>query len=241
MEPVSITASLLNLVGLFNNAVDWFGYIQLARDFGRSYETSLVKLDLARLQLSRWGQAVGISGDVTKAHSLPKIKFLEQDIERAEHVLGMILKLLADAKATSDDYVSGAAPVGPRLSPAEPSTELSLEVLSLHNNMGRLCSTRQGRTGLYRKVRWALYEERILRKLLDDITHLVNQLVAMFPAAQDSQQSLCDAEVKELGADEKALRLLREAAAQQDDKFEAAVEKAISRCVSLRFARSQSP
>jgi hypothetical protein len=53
MEPVGLTVGVIALAGLFNNAVDSFEYIQLRRNFGEDFQTSLLKLDNARLRLSR--------------------------------------------------------------------------------------------------------------------------------------------------------------------------------------------
>jgi Prion-inhibition and propagation len=83
--------------------------------------------------------------------------------------------------------------------------ELEPVAFSLHDEMRSLFLRRQGRTGLQRKIKWALYEERHFRKLMDDITHLMDKLVTLFPSIHSSQQHLCEAEVKELGTDEKAL------------------------------------
>ena len=72
MEAASFAVGLIALAGLFNNAVDCFEYVQLGRRFGADFQTSLLKLDNARLRLSRWGQAVGLSGDLGNVQSLPE-------------------------------------------------------------------------------------------------------------------------------------------------------------------------
>ena len=64
MEPAGLAVGILAIAGLFNNAVDCFEYVQIGRNFGQSYQTGLLKLDTARLRLSRWGQAIGISSEI---------------------------------------------------------------------------------------------------------------------------------------------------------------------------------
>lgn len=53
MEPIGLTPSLLSLSGLFNDAVDSLEYIQLARNFGTTSQSSLMKLQAEHLRLSR--------------------------------------------------------------------------------------------------------------------------------------------------------------------------------------------
>ena len=84
MEPVGLTVCVLGLAGLFNNAVDCFKYVQIGRCFGQSYRTSLLKLDNTKLRLSRWGQSIGLSGEVGGVQSLPQILGSAQDMNRAE-------------------------------------------------------------------------------------------------------------------------------------------------------------
>jgi Prion-inhibition and propagation len=105
MKPVGLTASPFHLVDLFNNAIDWFEYIQLARNFGTTFQSSLLKLDIERLRLSRWGKAIGISGDVSDLQLLQCSSISEYEIKEAEDLLGLGLKLMKDAKGVSDKFV----------------------------------------------------------------------------------------------------------------------------------------
>jgi hypothetical protein len=62
MAGPEIAISALGLAGLFNNAIDWFQYIYIAKQCGPRLQTHLLKLDNAELRLTRWGDAVGLSG-----------------------------------------------------------------------------------------------------------------------------------------------------------------------------------
>ena len=233
METVGLTAGLLNIVGLFNNAIDCFEYIQLARNFGITFQLSLLKLDVERLRLSRWGKAMGISGDTSDLQLLRQTSISEHEIKEAEDLLGLVLKLMEDAKGVSDKFVRDTGPNDETLLVCDARAELEPTAFSLHNKMSSLCLRRQGRTGLRRKIKWALYEEKHFRKLIDDITHLTDKLVTLFPSIHPSQQHLCDAEVKELGTEDKALEFLRDAAAEQDKDLESAIARALQNSVSL--------
>jgi hypothetical protein len=70
-----------------------------------------------------------------------------------------------------------------------------------------------------------LYQEKQFRRLIEDITELVDGLVELFPATQQSQRDLCDIEVSTIGEGE-GISVLEEIAAAQDKLFEQAIRKA---------------
>jgi hypothetical protein len=63
---------------------------------------------------------------------------------------------------------------------------------TLHLKMRELAIKRQNRTGLRQKAKWAPYEEKHFRRLIEDVTKLVTGLTELFPAAQSSQRALCE-------------------------------------------------
>jgi hypothetical protein len=101
MEVGGLIVGVLGVAGLFNNAVDCCEYVQLGRNFGKTFQTSLPKLDNARLRLSRWGQSVGMSGHLNDLQSLNQILRSAQDVGNAEGILGQILELFAEAEGVS--------------------------------------------------------------------------------------------------------------------------------------------
>jgi Prion-inhibition and propagation len=60
MEPVGSTVGVAGLVGTFTPCFDCFDHIRIGRSLGADHQTAMVKLDLARLRLTRWGRSVGI-------------------------------------------------------------------------------------------------------------------------------------------------------------------------------------
>jgi len=85
----------------------------------------------------------------------------------------------------------------------------------LHNKMRQLAIERQNRSGVRQKVKWALYQENHFRRLIEDITELVDSLVELFPGTQQAQREFCDAEVSAIGESE-AIAVLKEIAAAHD-------------------------
>jgi Skp family chaperone for outer membrane proteins len=61
---------VVDLAGLFNNTVKCFEFVQLGRTFGEDFQTSQLKLDNARLRLSRWDKSLSLDEDVQDTASL---------------------------------------------------------------------------------------------------------------------------------------------------------------------------
>lgn len=91
--------------------------------------------------------------------------------------------------------------------------------------MRQLALTRQNRSGIRQKAKWALHQEDQLRRLIEDITDLVNDLETLFPATQQTQRELANTEVLTIG-DTEGIATLKEIAAEQDKMLEQAIIKA---------------
>ncbi|KAL8924559.1 MAG: hypothetical protein Q9172_002643 [Xanthocarpia lactea] len=222
MEPAALAVGGLAIAGLFNNAIDCFEYVQIGRNFGQRYQIGLLKLDGARLRLSRWGQSVGLSGELEDEQSLPQAFESAHDLNKAEQMLGQILDLFADAESISAKFKTRGGRAEQDL-----LTDLEPAALSLHNKMRDLSIKRQNQTPLRQKAKWALYEEKHYKRLIEDITSLVSDLTELFPAAEASQKQLCKAEVAEMGAKEN-LPMLGAVVKSQDKLLEEAIVEAVN-------------
>jgi hypothetical protein len=225
MEVGGLAVGVIALAGLFNNAVDCFEYVQLSRSFGTNFQTSLLKLEDARLRLSRWGEAVGLSGNLKDARSLREATIQEEDKLKAEDLLSQILQLFAGAEAKSAQYTRSAKLDDPNLAILDVHADIGTLGQSLHEKMRKLCVKRQNGTSLRQKVKWALYEEKYFNRLIEDIIDLVNRLLEAFPAAKQEQFNLCEIEVSEIGLE--PLSALKDIVQAQDEDLEAAISAAM--------------
>ena len=222
-EIVGLTVGVIALAGLFSNAIECFECIQFGRAFGKNFQTSQLKLDNARLRLSRWGSSLGLSDDLRGARLLEE-RFGSKTIEHAKASLGQILELFAKAESVSEKYKRQTKANDSSLATYNSQTDLGLATADLHNKMRQLSMERQNKTALWQKAKWALYEEKHFRQLIEDVTGLINGLVELFPASQEVQQRLCDTEVSMMGVSE-GLSILKEIAAEQDKLLETAISK----------------
>jgi hypothetical protein len=223
-EAAGLAVGIIALAGLFNSTVECFEYVQLGRNFGKNFQTSQLKLDNARLRLSRWGYSLGLGSNLQDVQSLEQRFGSNQNINHADSLLGQILDLFAEAEGVSQKYKTRTKADDSSLTTYNPQTDLDPAHAELHRKMRQLSIERQNRTGLRQKAKWALYEEKRFTRLLEDVIELVNDLVELFPASQELQQQLCETEVSEIGTNE-GISALQEIAAEQDKALEKALTK----------------
>jgi hypothetical protein len=154
-----------------------------------------------------------------------------QDVHKAKGILGQVLELFADAEGVSTKFKSRAEADDTNLLVYDTQADLDPVMASLHQKMRTLSIKRQNHSELRQKAKWALYEEKHFKRLIEDITDLVNDLVDLFPAAQASRRELCQTEVSEFDTGE-SLRVLKDIVAGQDKYLEAAISKAVENRVS---------
>ena len=223
MEPAGLTVGVLALAGLFNNAVDCFEYVQVGRNFKKDFTTSILRLDNAQLRLSRWGQAVGFGGDLSNAQELNTTFGSRENADKVEERMKQIIELFVDAEVVSNKLESRSPSTTTALQRYNPQTDLAPDMLALHNKMRELSIERKNKTTLKQKMRWALYEEKHFRRLIEDVISLVDDLVELFPA-QPAQKQLCEAEASQLNSD--ATRpVLEEIAKEQDHLLATTIER----------------
>lgn len=219
MEPAGLTVGVLALAGLFNNAVDCFEYVQIGRNFGKSSQTSLVKLGNTQLRLSRWGKSVGLDVDDIRNTELQTLErvFEQRTVRKAANTLGQVLSLFADAENQSKAFAGEA-----QLETVHDRTQLPLV-----QQMRQLSLARQNRTALKQKWKWALHGEKEFKVLVTEVSDLVKDLEELFPATKEARQELAGQELAVLGTPQ-SLPILEEAASSEevDDQ---ALQEAIAR------------
>ncbi|CBF86028.1 hypothetical protein AN2022.2 [Aspergillus nidulans FGSC A4] len=213
---------------LFNDAVQSFEYIQMGSNFGQSFQTSLLKLDVVRLKLTRWGQSVGLANVDDGVKQLQMTNLAPEDQEQVQDLLSQILELFAEAEAASKRLRRR----NPNLKVLDPAEELDGVSAPLHQKMQDLAKKRQGKSELEQDQVTILYEEKNFARLIEDIGELVDGLVDLFPGIQEEQRKLCEEEVSGLNANEGALSLLKEVAAGQDKLLSDTVVKVIQSTTS---------
>lgn len=197
----------VSLAGLFTACVECFEYIQLGRQLGKDYQTSLLKLDLLRLRLSRWFNAISNSNVVAQP---------EDEMEKAKNILGQIIYLFDETEQRSKRFDRPSTDTGE--GGTIQATDVDADLEAIHQKMRSLVLKRQKQSTFTQKAKWALYEEKQFKRLIKDIDPLVRDLVELFPAtkAQERQLSLEDAQEIQAGP-ERGVEMLQEANEGEDE------------------------
>ena len=226
-EVAGVVLAGINIAVLFNSCVECIGFIQVARDAGDDQMTALIALCNARLKLSRWGEAVGLSKNFQKDEDFTVNLGTEEQTNGARLRLNHILTLIQKARKKSDEAMSkgikGFA-LPQLIDPHDPQTDFSGGEAELCLAMESISFGRQGETEhtkvhVFSKVTWALRDKKQLGRLIEDIISQVNGLVELFPASLAKQEELRKADMAQLKArvaDQAALDKLEAIAKEQD-------------------------
>lgn len=149
---VGLAIGAVSLAALFTTCVDCFEYVQLGRQFGTDYQRSVLKLDIVKLRLSRWANAVNESQN---HYSVPVGS--DQEARQVEQILGEIISVFAAAEEVSQRYKSKAQPGDLVVYNAD--SDLEKDLVSMHNKMRDLALKRQKRSTFRQKAGWALYDK----------------------------------------------------------------------------------
>jgi Prion-inhibition and propagation len=149
-EAAGLLIGAISLAGLFTNCVNCFEYVQLGRNFGKDYERSLLKLDIVKLRLSRWADAVNESQNRSR-NPVGSANV----VQKVEEILGEIIELFADAEKVSVKYKTKGT--SGELGVYNIDTDLESDLQSMHNKMRVLALKRQRRSSFAQKAAWALY------------------------------------------------------------------------------------
>jgi hypothetical protein len=95
MDPL---APRLNVVGVFNNCLEVFKFIQKGRKFGEEYEERLAKFEAAKHRLLSWGDRVAITQD-----TLQQANF-EYDVEPVFSALRQLEQLFRKVQKCLEKY-----------------------------------------------------------------------------------------------------------------------------------------
>ncbi|KAH7134431.1 30 kDa polypeptide [Dactylonectria macrodidyma] len=206
-DPFGFISGALGVAGLFNNCVDCFEYIQLARRFGHDYERCQLRLDVAKNRLARWGSGVGINHDSRFQSEDPS----DKSVKLTRALLEEVLLQFQHAYKISQRYEITAH--NKDLVVFAPS-ELNPSTRKLHGRFNAIVKQRHDSTSLVKKTAWALYDKKNLEGVVGNIAMSINELEQVFPVEMACKQMI-KMEIEEIN-DEPSLTAIKDAAENVD-------------------------
>lgn len=174
----------IGIAGLFAQAVDAFGYIQLARHFSIDYERCQLRLDIERRRLVKWGIAVDIQGDP---------QFDKEDETVVRVTIQAIIDQFQRAQVVASRYKKNASPEEQKaLVISEPEKDLSEPARKGHRKFSELCASAIAKTGVTRRAYWAIYDGKNLEELVTRIQSDVSALLELAPATPKFQTKMAE-------------------------------------------------
>ncbi|KAK5939752.1 hypothetical protein PMZ80_008134 [Knufia obscura] len=233
MDPASTAMGAIALYGLFSTILSSFEYIQYGRQFGEHYESAVLKLDVARLRLSRWAQSIGLNDD-PKSQAKLESSLSKKEIDIAKNLLGNIAEAFENVERLSRKYEDTMRLIGDEeegvldvINGEREDDGLSARFKRMHLKAKSRIRSRQKSTSTANRARWALYEKKRFEDLIRDIRDHTDALIENFPRTVMVQGQLAAEEVKELTEDAQDRVMLKTIAQENDRILAQAVEKAI--------------
>ncbi|KJZ70606.1 hypothetical protein HIM_09994 [Hirsutella minnesotensis 3608] len=205
MAGPEIAISALGLASLFNNAIDWFEYVYIAKQCGPRLQAHLLKLDNAQLRLTRWGDAVGLCGsqieDDDSLEYSGSFSFDASQKAQAERTLRTIMQKFEACQKICHDYRKGKREDDPivrenEIKPFGPGSDPMRGYL--HQKMQNISFGRRNKVSPFRKAKFAIYDEKHLIELTKDINVLIDELYGLFPPPKEKQAELSKGELDKL-------------------------------------------
>ncbi|KAF9641052.1 hypothetical protein BFW01_g12858 [Lasiodiplodia theobromae] len=228
-EAAELGIGVVCLAGLFSTAVQWFEHVQTGKDFGIDFQSAQLELDICRLRVLRWGDAVGLTETFTEARALPAgVWESAEDVRFAERTLGQINNLFEKIDDASKKYITTLTATAVY----DPDRDLDQKYMNLRQFMQNAAVNRQKTMSFRKKFQWAVHGKSNLDKLLADVKSLTDALTTTFKATKPQQQQFAKMELEEVKDDN--LPQLEAASRDHDPILNEAVGNAIETLASYQ-------
>ncbi|RFU29439.1 hypothetical protein B7463_g6898, partial [Scytalidium lignicola] len=193
-EVAGLVIGGVGLAAVFTTCVDCFEYVQVGREFGGDYERCLLKLDIVKLRLSRWGDAIN-----TRQGQPGVIVGNSDEAEIVKKTLGSIIDRFATAEAISSRFRPGNTSTAlVTTGPNSAAVDLDPSLQAMRNKIQEQALKRQNRSTFRQKAAWVFRDKARFDHLLEDVTYFVTQLVELFPMVKADQQALAAQDARAL-------------------------------------------
>ncbi|KAG8752104.1 hypothetical protein FRC14_007342 [Serendipita sp. 396] len=192
-EVAGLVIGAISMVTLWNTCVQAFDTVASGRNYGYDYEVLRVKLEVERIRLLAWGEAVGLAS-VQKETTDPS-KAIDTRLNRAEmrdtvlRLLGCIQHVFEDTQALQRKYGlkqesllgGGGSQIHLALPSSETQQVLALVFKRAYSNLQRSANEYQQSTPLRLKTMWAISDKAKFIHFVAEIRGFNDSLVHLFP------------------------------------------------------------
>ena len=218
---MDVTGLIITVVTAWETCVQVFEIIDSGKKYGMDYEILRVKLEVERIRLLAWGEAVGLSG-VEQGKPSPDARLNREDVRVVVlRLLGCIQHVFEHSDQLQDIY--GLRPVHPTIvDPQEPPSQSQLILGPIfkraYESLRRSAKYRQRTTPLIRKTIWAVHDKKKFQTLIAEIKDFNDGLEALFPDLSSQTAYLIRTDIDQ-SVEIRDLQILQEATADDHEEI----------------------
>ena len=216
MSGAEVAGLVLGVVTTWKTCIEVFDVVGSSRLYGLDYEICRVKLEVERVRLLAWGDAVGLS-EVDRGHPSPDARLnRDQTRQLVMRVLGCIQRIFENSDGLQDRYGLIQEVNRPALTMTEQTgTSLPLIFRKAYLNLKRTGRERQQASTLRQKTSWAIHDKTKFQRMVTEIRQFNDSLADLFPDLKIREAMRIEIDQS---VEIRPLTLLQEASA--DDHFD---------------------
>jgi hypothetical protein len=232
-ETAATAIGIAGAASVLQSVLQCYRDFLVARDFGRDYETRVVKLDLLQLSMKNWGLAIGLINQSGAAQNQFHVsQSTEENIQVVKRSITHIKRLFEDANNALDEYKQESSTAA-EANQSQETNQVAVEdkrwkavSRKIHRTVHR--EHDQGHPGTIKRGQWALLDKERIDKLIEDITTVVDRLRTDFPPVDKAQlQKLYHKELLNMGLTDEDLVMLKNVAKSKDTLLKEVADMAV--------------
>ena len=199
-----VAGLVLGVAALWQTCVQIFDVVESGRRYGIDYELLRVKLEVERIRLFNWGEAIGLSDNVNRsdigtagpsrvfAASRPDVRLRKEDVNSTvTRLLGCIQHLFENSEQMQNTY--GLRPATPLVETQNTTTiagssnqfVLGAVFRKSYESLKRNARDRQRNTTIARRTLWAIHDKKKFQAMVVEIRGFNDSLESLFPGSRN--------------------------------------------------------
>jgi Prion-inhibition and propagation len=196
------TGLVLSVAALWTTCVQIFDVVESGRRYGMDYEILRVKLEVERIRLFNWGEAVGLSGDVNgrdistagpsrvSTTSRADVRLQRKDVnDTVMTLLGYIQHVFENSERMQSAYgllpaTRGGTQDGSTVAGSSSQLVLGAVFRKSYERLKRTARERQRTTTVARRTIWAIHDKKKFQAMVIEIRGFNDSLESLFPGSR---------------------------------------------------------
>jgi hypothetical protein len=217
-----VAGLVISVVGAWKVCVQVFDIVDSGKKYGMDYELLRVKLEVERIRLLAWGDAVGLN-EVEHGRPSQDNRLNREDVRGTVlRILGCIHHVFEHSERLQETY--GLRPTMPTIleepdndgPPTQSQLILGTIFKRAYDSLRRSAKDRQRTTPLKKKTIWAVHDKKKFQAMVSEIKGFNDNLESLFPDVKSKTAILIRNDIDQ-SEEVQTLQLLQEATADEHE------------------------